>query len=59
MGQLANKINQIFMSVSEDVIHLVTAQPQQYDIPDEYIVSVDDVERRLIKVKISKACVPD
>ncbi len=55
MGQLANKINQTFKSVFEDLALLVTAQPQQYDIPDECIVSMDDVERRLMKVKISKA----
>ncbi len=33
IGQLANKINQTFKSVSEDLTPLVTAQPQQYDIP--------------------------
>ncbi len=59
MGQLANKINQTFKSVSEDLALLVTAQPQQYDIPDECIVSMDDVERRLMKVQISKAWGPD
>ncbi len=56
MGQLANKISQTFKSVSEDCAPLVIAQPQQYDIATEYIVSMDDVERKLMKVKIGKAC---
>ncbi len=59
MGQVANKINQTFKSISEDLAPLVNAQPQQYDIPDEYIVNVDDVERRLMKVLINKAFGPD
>ncbi len=59
MGQLTNKINQTFKSVCEDIAPLVTAQPQQSDKPAEYIVNVDDVERRLMKIKISKACQPD
>ena len=59
MGLLANNINQTFKSVTKDLVPLVTTQTQQYNIPAEYIVSVDDVERRLMKVRIDKACGPD
>ncbi len=49
MDQLTNKINlhQTFKSVSEDLAPLVTAQPQQYGIPPDYTVNMDDVERKL------------
>ncbi len=54
MVQLALKISETFRSVTEDLAPLVTTQPQQYGTPAEYIVSMDDVERRLMKVKIRR-----
>ena len=55
---LANDINNFFQSVSDDLPPLATERytfPEMTDVPDNFLVSVKEVERQLMKVKPGKA----
>jgi hypothetical protein len=57
---LANTINEFFKNVSSHLSPLSTPNyPCNYDVPDEYIITVDSVEERLRKINVTKAAGPD
>jgi hypothetical protein len=63
IGELAEKVNHFFQSVSADLPKpdkdiLIPLDPQ-YTIPDEYIITVIEVEKQLMKLNVSKAPGPD
>ncbi len=58
--QLAESINNVFVSVNVDLDPL---QPETYqsnaELPDELIITVDSVEKQLLKTKLHKSIGPD
>ena len=64
-AQLAECINQAFQAVSDDMEPLsdadffTTSVPSQQQIPDNYIISVSQVEKTLSKINKRKAVGPD
>jgi hypothetical protein len=57
---LANKIKLTFQSVSSSLPKLIpTHQSPASILPDQYCVSVEEVEKNLLKIKPHKACGPD
>jgi hypothetical protein len=59
---LAQKINDFFRSVSEQIPPLDTSHPilaLECDVPDQYLVSVADMEKRLLGLKVHKSTGPD
>ena len=60
--ELANSINVFFQSVSAHLPPLTSTSQFFYagsNIPDEYTISVDMLERQLMKLKVYKATGPD
>ncbi len=61
--QLAEAINHAFQSVSDDMVPLTASDSftvgDDNTVPDRYIISVEQVERRLTKINTSKAVGPD
>ena len=58
--ELADKINKTFQSVSADLPKLqATHQHPASVLPDKYSVSVDQVEKKLIKINPKKSVGPD
>jgi hypothetical protein len=57
---LANRINSTFQSVSSTLPKLIpTHQSPASLLPDKYCVSVEEVEKKLLKIQPHKACGPD
>ena len=57
---LANNINMVFKEVSADLQPLLpAAAPADHDVPDEFIISVTDCEKKLSKLCVHKAMGPD
>ncbi len=59
---LANRINEFFVSVSEDMPRLTSSHPifdLSDPLPHDFIISVSDTETALNKVKVNKATGPD
>ena len=62
MGTLASKINAFFQSVAAHLPPLTQDSPfltAACDVPDKYIISVDEVEKQLARLKPRKATGPD
>ena len=62
MGTLANKINAFFQSVAAHLPPLTEDSPfltPECDVPDKYIISVDEVEKQLSRLNPRKATGPD
>ncbi len=60
MIKFAQKINNTFVSVSQDLDPLEPLSYTQYDnLPDELIITVDSVEKQLLYTKLHKAIEPD
>ncbi len=59
--QLADEINLFYQSDTKDLPPLdVTKLPQRVDhVPEQYIIPVENVEQKLMKVNIRKAVSPD
>ena len=58
--ELASMINTTFQSVSSSLPKLSPRhQCNTTPLPDRYCVSVEDVEKKLMAIKVSKACGPD
>ena len=61
LAALANKLNSFFQSISTDLPQLdptINCNPQE-TVPNRFIISVEDVEKRLLKTNIRKAVGPD
>ena len=57
---LANDINMVFKEVTSDLQPLLPAAASvDHDVPDEFIISVTDCERKLSKLCVHKAMGPD
>ena len=57
---LANTINDFFQSVSSHLSPLsIPKHTHYFVVPDEYIITVDSVEKRLRNINITKAAGPD
>ena len=56
---LTNAINKSFWEVSANLEPLEENQPQPQEIPAKYIISVDDVIKKLSKIKVHKSKGPD
>ena len=60
IGQLANMANDYFISVSDGLSRLEPLQvAQDFQVPDRYIISVEDVRAALHKVNLTKSIGPD
>ena len=62
MGTLANKINAFFQSVAAHLPPLTEDSPfltVECDVPDKYIISVDEVEKQLARLNPRKATGPN
>jgi hypothetical protein len=59
LQRLANEINNSFQRVSSHLQPLKHINKGEFIIPDEYIISVDQVENRLSKINITKSPGPD
>ena len=61
MAALADKINAFFESISSDLPPLPPSKPQTElpEIPDRYIIRVQDMEKQLSSIKLRKAPGPD
>ncbi len=60
--KLAERFNQFFQSITANMDPLDTSNlklGQDIDVPDQYLVSVEDVEKSLMKVNVGKAPGPD
>ena len=62
LSVLVNTINYFFVSVSQDLPRLQSSRPifeVSEPLRDEFIISVEDAEAALEKVKLNKAIGPD
>lgn len=56
---LANKINETFQSVSQDLVPLTREAPQAHQVPDDLIITVESVDKKLSDLNLHKAVGPD
>ena len=54
MNALANNINVTFQQVTSDLQGLLP-EPQLHQIPDKYITTVEECEKKLSKLNVHKA----
>ena len=61
LHELAGSTNNYFISVSDGLKRLVSQEmdPADIVIPDKYIISVEEVQNKLIKINTKKAIGPD
>ena len=61
LHELAGRANNYFISVSDRLKRLVPLEmdPDDIVIPDKYIISVEEVRNKLIKINTKKAIGPD
>ena len=57
--QLSNDLNLFFQEISSDLPRLEYKPKQTDPVPNAYIITVSDVEKRLMNIKINKAIGPD